>query len=102
MTRVYIAGPMTGLPDFNYPAFHAAAADLRAAGKDVVNPAELHGPEDSGGDQSWEWYLRAALVAMLGCDEIVLLPGWETSRGARLERYVAEALGMPVTELQPA
>ena len=40
MTRVYIAGPMTGLPDFNYPAFNAAAAKLRALGLEVLNPAE--------------------------------------------------------------
>lgn len=40
MRRLYLAGPMTGLPDFNYPAFHAAAAAWRAAGWTVANPAE--------------------------------------------------------------
>jgi hypothetical protein len=40
MTRAYIAGPMTGLPEFNFPAFHAAAASLRARGFEVENPAQ--------------------------------------------------------------
>lgn len=40
--RVYLAGPMTGIADYNFPAFNAAAARLRAVGFDVVNPAD-HG-----------------------------------------------------------
>ena len=40
--RVYISGPMSGLPELNFPAFHAAAASLRAKGLDVVNPAEIN------------------------------------------------------------
>ncbi|MCY1527250.1 hypothetical protein D9M68_623110 [compost metagenome] len=40
MKRIYLAGPMTGLPEFNYPAFHAEAARLRALGYQVENPAE--------------------------------------------------------------
>lgn len=91
----YIAGPMTGHPDWNYPAFHEAAAQLRGIGYDVVNPAEMHEPRQVL--HSWEWYMRRSLHAMLGCDELVLLPGWEGSRGARLERQVATELGMKVT-----
>ena len=37
---VYLSGPMTGLPDLNFPAFHAAADKLRSQGVQVVNPAE--------------------------------------------------------------
>lgn len=98
MTRVYVAGPMSGIPDFNFPAFHAAADALRAAGYDVVSPAELHDHTD----RTWDFYMRSALVAMLACDEVVLLPGWQHSRGARLERQVAEALEMTIHEWQPA
>lgn len=93
--RVYIAGPMTGLPDFNYPAFHEAAAKLRAMGYEVVNPAE----NDRDTNDPWEVFLREALQKMLTCDSVALLPGWEDSRGARLEVHVANAIGMRVASL---
>ena len=91
----YIAGPMTGLPEFNYPAFNAVAAELRNSGVDVVSPTELH---DGDTSRPYDYYLRLGLKALLDCDEIVLLPGWENSRGARLELAVAEALSMKVTK----
>ena len=90
--RVYIAGPMTGLPDFNYPAFHEAAAKLRAMGYEVVNPAE----NDRDTNDPWEVFLREALQKMLTCDAVALLQGWALSRGARLEVHVANAIGMRV------
>jgi hypothetical protein len=90
--KIYISGPMTGLPEFNYPAFNAAAAALRASGLDVVNPAE----KDLPLGLPWATYLRHDLVDLIGCEAIVMLPGWLDSKGACLERHVAEALGMPV------
>lgn len=91
--KLYISGPMTGIPDFNAPAFNAAAAELRAAGYDVINPA------DNGSDESKTWadYMRIDLRQLLDCDGMALLPGWSASRGARLEKYVATELGMPAT-----
>lgn len=92
---VYIAGPMTGYPEANYPAFAYAATVLRSQGRDVRSPHEV----DTGGqERTWEWYMRRTLQMMLDCDEVVLLPGWKESRGARLEKRVAEQLGMPVRE----
>ena len=44
--KYYIAGPMTGRPNNNFQAFHAAAANLRGQGHEVVNPAELQAPDD--------------------------------------------------------
>ena len=87
--RIYIAGPMTGLPDFNYPAFNLTAAYLRGKGHEVVNPAELF--EGQTG-HPWEHYMRAGLSAMLTCDTIALLPDWSKSRGAWLEQNLAAAL----------
>ena len=92
---VYIAGPMTGIPEFNYPLFNATAKALRAAGVEVRNPAENDG---GSAGESWEFYMRLALRSLLECDEIVLLPGWRDSRGARLEEAVAHELGMRVRE----
>lgn len=88
--RVYLAGPMTGLPDLNFPAFHAEAARLRQLGYEVVNPAELN--PDHG--KSWEDCMRVDIPALLTFGTIALLPGWVDSRGASLEAYIAEKLGM--------
>lgn len=88
--RIYIAGPMSRLPDYNYPAFNRAAAKLREAGWHVESPAE------PGQVDGWGWgdYMRRGLQQMLTCDVIALLPGWHDSRGATLELRLAEALGM--------
>lgn len=92
---VYIAGPMSGYADFNHPAFHAKAAELRAEGYEVINPAEFDA--EIGPDQPWSTYLRRDLVLLAEeCNRIVLLPGWEASHGASLERYVGEKLGMEI------
>lgn len=91
--RVYIAGPMTGLPEFNFPAFNAEAAKLREAGMAVLNPAD-HGIVD-GAD--WADYLRHDIAGLSSCESIFLLPGWSNSKGARLERTIADALGMRIT-----
>lgn len=88
MTRIYIAGPMTGLPEYNYPAFHAAAAKLRAIGYEVENPAE--NPEQP----SWQHYMRLAVRQLASCDAVALLPGWEHSRGAKEEFRLAQVLGI--------
>ncbi len=91
---LYVAGPMTGYPEWNHPAFFAMAARLRAAGHTVICPAELHEPSH---DVPWDWYLRHDLPELVKCSRLVLMPGWERSRGARLEHQVAEALGFKIT-----
>jgi len=90
--RIYVAGPMTGIEDFNFPAFHAAADLLRCGGWTVENPAD-HGIID-GAD--WADYLSYDLTRLGLCGAIYLLPGWENSKGAQLEVMVAERLGMEV------
>lgn len=95
--RVYIAGPMTGHDEFNYPAFADAAARLRAAGFDVVSPHEVN-PLD-GTERTWDWYMRRDIAELVTCDAVAVLPGWETSKGATLETHIAEALGMNVWAL---
>ena len=96
MTRLYVAGPMTGYPDFNYPAFNAVAEALRDKGFDVLNPvdAERHNPTP-GTPQAWDWYMRHALRMVLEADGLALLPGWADSKGAALEVNVAQALQLP-------
>lgn len=90
--RIYVAGPMTGLPAFNYPAFHAASARLRGLGYHVESPAE--NPTPACG--TWQGYMRMAIAQLVTCDTIALLPGWEHSRGARIEHRLATELGLSV------
>lgn len=90
--KIYLAGPMSGLPNFNYPAFHAAAARLRAMGHTVLNPAENPTPPCG----TWQAYMRMALAQLVQCECIVLLPGWADSKGALIERKLAQVLGMEV------
>ena len=100
--KIYVAGPMTGLPEWNYPAFNAAAAELRAEGHEVVNPAEMgerYGTADeiNADPQKFADLIIEELDALATCDAIYLLPGWEKSPGTRRELEVALA---PYNRLQ--
>ncbi|WP_440111738.1 DUF4406 domain-containing protein [Acidovorax sp. BL-A-41-H1] len=92
--RIYIAGPMSGLPDLNYPAFHAMAAHLRAKGLHVENPAE----NDPPACESWLGYMRLAVAQLASCDAVVMLPGWAKSKGACIEHQLAVGLGLEILE----
>ena len=98
--KLYLAGPMRGKPYFNFPAFHAAAAKLRAEGYEVFNPAEKgveHGAtEEDMNSQAFRRKVFALDLAWIceHADEIALLPGWEHSAGAVAERYAARALDL--------
>lgn len=94
--RVYIAGPMKGLPEHNYPAFHAAAKTWREAGYAVLNPAELSGPDLN---RPWHEYMVVdIMVIMKACDALVVLPGWRNSDGARTEVFLAKLFKLPIME----
>jgi hypothetical protein len=118
--KFYLAGPMTGIPNFNFPAFHAAAAILRAQGHEVFNPAERDIERHNGVDISFSndkgdpeqakrdfgFSLRDALAEDTAyicreADAIAMLPGWENSKGARAEHALALALGHSVIYLGP-
>lgn len=118
--KIYVAGPMRGIPEFNFPAFHAATAKLRAEGHHVFNPAERdiehHGVDISKGNaagceelatKEHGFNLREALkddleFICLHADAIALLPGWHNSRGAAAELATAVALGLKVINLPDA
>jgi|688.fasta_scaffold00210_36 hypothetical protein len=105
--KVYLAGPMTGLPLFNFPAFDEAESRLRGLGHDVINPAQLD--RDVGFNPATtvvsETFLRDALrrdlSALCDADAIAMLPGWEQSGGARVEWTLATHLGLKVVYLSP-
>lgn len=99
-TRVYLAGPMRGYPEYNFPAFHEATADLRERGYEVWSPAERDEAEgfDPKTDEakSLAYYMAYDLKAVCESDAVVVLDGWEDSQGARLEVHVAREIGLPV------
>ncbi len=95
--RVYLAGPMRGIALNNAPAFHSAAAWLRFLGHTVWSPAEH---DEELGVDACNADLRGTferdIRALLAQEAVVLLPGWEHSVGACLERHAADVCGVPV------
>jgi hypothetical protein len=91
--RLYLAGPMSGYPKHNYPLFNRVATRLRAMGYHVFNPAEN---KDGGKLRPRSFYMRLDIPALIESDAVVVLPGWEHSRGASLEVWLAIDLDMPV------
>lgn len=92
MTVLYLAGPITGIADHNFPAFAAAAQRLRAAGHRVRDPS-AHGVDPN---MDWADYVYRGLHELLSCEAVAVLDGWQHSRGAQLEVHVARELGMDV------
>lgn len=90
---LYVCGPMTGLPELNFPAFFEAAAQLEDAGYEVLNPADRAGRTLG---MPWGWYLRRCIKDVADADGLAILAGWEHSRGAKLEIHVATELEMPI------
>jgi hypothetical protein len=100
--KIYLSGPMSSHPiDFNFPAFHEAAAALRADGHEVISPAELDEADDALGVRTWAEYLKRDIPELLKCNAIAMLPGYEASKGARLELHIASELGFEVIILKP-
>ena len=90
--RIYLAGPMRGLPGLNFGSFHMYATRLRAEGHEVFSPAEVKLPQDNIREifaVEMEWLCRKA-------EAVYLLPGWEKSKGANAERALAVALDLLV------
>ena len=99
--KIYLAGPMRNIQNFNFPAFDLAAERLRAQGYEVFSPAdhdrEVYGEQIETDPTGFD--IRDALRADTGwicrhADAVALLPGWQASMGARAESALAEALGL--------
>jgi hypothetical protein len=110
--KYYIAGPMTNMPQFNYPYFDREAKRLRDMGYEVVSPAELDDPETrkaalassdgapgtgvANGETWGDFLARDVKLVADKVDGIAVLDGWQKSRGARLETYIAHLCGKPI------
>lgn|SRR5512147_942040 len=85
----YISGPMTGIKQNNIPAFVKAKEELIALGHRVKSPSDVTYKEN------YYEYMKADIKLLLDCDFIVMLDGWEKSRGACMEKQIADFLLMP-------
>lgn len=127
--KIYIAGPMSGYPEFNFPAFFAAQKKFEDAGWTVFNPANKDAENEVTTDKSFAagdakvlmssgWDFRDAyqwdVDRVIEADAIYLLKGWEKSVGAQGELAVAKSIKLrypeyeimyeeePATEVDPS
>ena len=102
-TSIYIAGPMTGYKEYNFPAFYKAEEELRSWGWRPINPARVD--EEAGFDplaastedlhkHIQELVSRDLSLIIKDCAAIYMLKGWENSNGARTEWQTALWLQM--------
>lgn len=109
----YIAGPMRGLAYFNFNMFDVARDRLVSLGHNVISPADLDretgfDPFNLPSDTDWNNLdaigfdlhsaVRRDVEAVMKCNAIVLLPGWQKSKGAMAEYHLAKWLGLEVFE----
>lgn len=88
--KIYISGQISGLPyDEVVAKFATAEAKLQAQGYETVNPLNNGIPINA----PWELHVALDIVLLMGCESIYLLPDWEHSRGATLEKTIAELTG---------
>lgn len=104
--KIYLAGPMSGMPDHNFPAFDAARDLIKGLGHSVVSPPDLarktpmpYGVNGYISPEVKQAYMLLDCVDMLDCDAVVVLPQWMQSSGARCEVLVATQCGIPVYAL---
>ena len=91
MKKCYIAGKITGTNDFK-ERFTDAEHEITQMGMIAINPVEL--PHNH--NKKWNSYMKECIAALVGCEAIYMLKGWLHSDGARLERSIADSLGMEI------
>lgn len=94
MLKIYISGKISGTDDYK-ERFEAAAECIRNIGFIPVNPVDLDAILP-GSATSWEQYMQADMGLLRACEAVYLIPGWEESTGARIEKMEAERLRKPI------
>lgn len=103
--KIYVSGPMTGIPEYNAPAFNALARRIKDMGLFCVNPIDISANIVTSVERgeitmpSRYYFMRLDIQALCDCDAILMLPGWQKSWGAKWERIIAKhVFDMPVLE----
>lgn len=94
MKKIYISGKITGDPHYK-TKFMKAAQKVIAAGYTPINPATVMLKPNA----SWKEYMQHDIKLLVDCDGILMLPDWKESKGATLEKTIAESLGIRTMEL---
>lgn len=108
--RVFLSGPITGYEDYNKPAFEKAERDIRERGASHVYNPVRNAPEGGEPVKRHEHYMLLTLHCLTQMawdsteckpifDLVAMLPGWQLSMGAKIEKAVAHACGIKVVEL---
>lgn len=87
--RLYVIGPVSGVPDLNLPAFEEARLSLEEEGYEVALPHDVV-PSDA----SWERAMRLSVAEMMRCDAVAMLDGTLRSDGAMIERDLCRRIGI--------
>jgi hypothetical protein len=90
---IYVAGPVTGTTDY-FERFVAGCVEVRELGHEPVSP--VHSGDDGPTGDNWLHYTKRGIRELLQCDGIYCLRDWHQSRGARIEHFIADALGLLV------
>jgi len=96
MSSIYLSGPISGMPEKNHPLFMRVASHLRSQGHEVYNPREFCWTE--GVFPKRRAFAEYCDFICNKADAIVLLPGWQKSKGATTERGLAENCGLEIIE----
>lgn len=98
--RIYISGPISGIPNGNRPAFRRAQNTINALpGCTAINPHDLapiaeweKGFWNKPEAEQYAAYMRVCATNLMLCDAVVMLPGWRRSPGANTEHSIAAAM----------
>lgn len=93
--RVYISGPITGMPNYNREAFAETVKAVEAKGYTAISPFDLSIVSKW---KTWQDYMREDIRAMMDADWVLLLPGYDKSKGALVEEAVAIGVGIPMVK----
>ena len=89
--KCYISGKVTGATEAELDEFYNVEAALKMVGMIPVNPLREVPIQK---DMSWADYMRADIILLMSCQKIFMLDNWKNSKGAQLEKYIADQLGI--------